>query len=838
MADKVVGIVVNISGKNELSKSLTEINKDLSKTNSALKDVDKALKLDPTNLELVEQKQELLSKAIAGTEEKLKLMRQAAEDAKKGLEDGTVTREQYAQLTAEIVKTEHGLKELQDQANGTGEAMDEVIPDNAQEQTQQFTEQTKNAGVSMDDLKTAALAAGPAIGAVIAVAGAGVSVLIDMANAAIETAKAIGEFLADSAREATEELDELIRTLGEYTIAGAGYSDEILTLSQTSGISAKTLQQLSYSAELVDVSLDTIVGTLKKVTKGLGDAGDKERDYILLKDELDRKLEKGTISLDDYNAQLEKAGSAYTQLGVSVLNQDGTLRDSYDVFLDTVDALSKIENQTERDTTAMSILGRSASDLEPLFRIGSEGLRQFGEEAEQMGYVLSDSQLEAYGEFDDNIQRLTKGIEAAKNGLGLILLPLLTSLSDDGAKILGKFNRGLVEANGDITKIGQVLNQSIPEVINLVVDHLPEAAELVSQLVETLLNSIAENSPAILEAVFTVVNTIADTLLSPENIQHFFDSINIILQNIQTFIQTHGADLISIGVSILTSIINGITSTIPVLIPALTEAITTIIHELTKPETVSAVLGAVTQLITAAALGIADAIPALEAEIPGLVNALCTAITVLSPLILDAGTMLLQSLIDSGVIDQVMTTLGPFIFDMVKMIGERIYWNAPIIAGEFIKMFGEIALDAFNWGADIVQELTDGMLSKVGTTLVGGLATTAAKINSYLHFSTPDEGPLAYWQYDNPGAGMVDYIAEGMQQELPDLESSLNLMAGTIATGATPDYTGQLNGINGTLSSIAGAEREIIIPVYIGQDRIETMVVKAATANNYISGGR
>ena len=63
--NKIVGITVQIEGNNSgLTKSLTEINKDLSKTSSSLKDVNQALKLDPTNVDLLAQKEELLNKQL------------------------------------------------------------------------------------------------------------------------------------------------------------------------------------------------------------------------------------------------------------------------------------------------------------------------------------------------------------------------------------------------------------------------------------------------------------------------------------------------------------------------------------------------------------------------------------------------------------------------------------------------------------------------------------------------------------------------------------------------------------------------------------------------------
>ena len=85
--NKIYGITIDIEGKNDgLVKSLSDVDKSLGKTKSALNDVNKALKLDPKNTELLTQKQALLKKEISSTGDKLKLMKQVAEEAAKGLE--------------------------------------------------------------------------------------------------------------------------------------------------------------------------------------------------------------------------------------------------------------------------------------------------------------------------------------------------------------------------------------------------------------------------------------------------------------------------------------------------------------------------------------------------------------------------------------------------------------------------------------------------------------------------------------------------------------------------------------------------------------------------------
>ena len=82
MANRIKGITVEINGDTtKLSKALEGVNKNIRTTQTQLKDVEKLLKLDPTNTELLAQKQSLLTNAVSATSEKLDALRSAAQQA-------------------------------------------------------------------------------------------------------------------------------------------------------------------------------------------------------------------------------------------------------------------------------------------------------------------------------------------------------------------------------------------------------------------------------------------------------------------------------------------------------------------------------------------------------------------------------------------------------------------------------------------------------------------------------------------------------------------------------------------------------------------------------------
>ena len=157
------------------------------------------------------------------------------------------------------------------------------------------------------------------------------------------------------------------KALTEMTVGAAAYADTILTQADVTGMSVESLQAYTYAAELVDVSIETLTSSMAKQVKSMSNARD------------------GSTKFAD----------AYAKLGVSVADSNGRLRNGETVYWETIDALGKIANATERDALAMQIFGKSARELNPLIAQGSAGFAELTKEAKRMGAVLSEDSLNA-----------------------------------------------------------------------------------------------------------------------------------------------------------------------------------------------------------------------------------------------------------------------------------------------------------------------------------------------------------------------------------------------------------------------------------------------------------
>ena len=240
-----------------------------------------------------------------------------------------------------------------------------------------------------------------------------------------------GGFAAVAAAIVKEE-----KAMISMTKESAAFADNIITLSMQTGQSTQQLQEFAYASELIDVSVDTLQGSLTKLTNNMQDTMN------------------GTGN----------AKASFEALGVSVTNADGSMRSANDVFYETIDALGQVKNETERDAMSMDIFGRSAQDLNPLIIQGSKTLKAYADEAHNVGYVLDDEALSALGAVDDAYQRLQKTQEGVKNQLAVEFAPYLeefygdvTTMVKDGGKAIK--DSGIVDAFGMMLEtVGDILN--------------------------------------------------------------------------------------------------------------------------------------------------------------------------------------------------------------------------------------------------------------------------------------------------------------------------------------------------------------------------------------------
>lgn len=211
------------------------------------------------------------------------------------------------------------------------------------------------------------------------------------------TTPSLKEFSAQSKKvaENTKMVSAAAGGLGLAMIGNAYKSaqaaDELNTLSRNLGISVEELQKMQYASDLVDVSVDQMAGSMSKLTKQMGS-----------------------------NAEI------FETLGINIYNADGSMRDATEVWYESLEALSQVENETLRDQLAMELFGKSAMELSGIIDDGGAGLKAYGQEAEDLGLILSQEDVDAANKFNDAIDKLKATAGASFMEMGATLAEELT----------------------------------------------------------------------------------------------------------------------------------------------------------------------------------------------------------------------------------------------------------------------------------------------------------------------------------------------------------------------------------------------------------------------------
>ena len=382
-AQRKVGVGIYLDGAQEFKNALSDISKGNQVLNSEMKKLQAQFKGNTESTEFLTKKGELLQQQLYGQQEKVELLRKRLiEVARAKGEDAQETMELKIQLnnaeTAEINLT-HSIEENNTALENSGQKMvtvGDLADQLAGKLGIKLPEGAKKALDGMNVMSAGSVAALTAITAAVAV-----------------TVKAL-------------------KGLMDLTIEAAHNADELLTESMVTGISVYELQVNQKISELADVSSDTINTATQKMTQSMKKARDGNAELI----------------------------QTFQDLGVSIYDASGNLRDADDVMWDVLDALREVDNETERNILTTELMGKSAQELNPLILMNRDAYQELRKEVEE-NYVLSGEQVTALAEVDDAYQRQQLTVQHFKETIAAEFAPAAVSameLFTNAVKVAGQ----------------------------------------------------------------------------------------------------------------------------------------------------------------------------------------------------------------------------------------------------------------------------------------------------------------------------------------------------------------------------------------------------------------
>lgn len=368
--------------------------------------------------------------------------------------------------------------------------------------------------------------------------------------------------------------------------------------------------------------------------------------------------------------------------------------------------------------------------------------------------------------------------------------------------------------------------ESIKEIAVAVWDALKEfftaAWEAIKTTAVTVWNAIKDFFTGLWEGIKNIFTTVVN-------------AISTFLTNAWNAIKNTVTTLFNAIKTFFTTIWNGIKSVITTVVTAISTFLSTAWNGIKTA--ITTVLNAIKSVVTTVWNGIKTTITNI---VNGIKNAVTTAWNNIKSAVSNA----------ANAIKNAVSNAFNAMLNGIKNVCGNIYGAVKSGFDKAINFVKNLASEAFQWGADFIGGIVNGIKSMIGK--VGdAVSSVADKIRSFLHFSVPDEGPLT--DYEKWMPDFIGGLAKGIEKSRGMIENAMNGVTSDLTItprvmAASGGYAGAgvsggdlISGINTALNTAlagGGAAGDIVIPVYIGGDMIDEIVVTAQQRMNLRSGGR
>jgi phage-related minor tail protein len=470
MADRIKGITIKLDGDaTGLDKALKGVNGEIRDTEKELKDVNRLLKLDPSNTELLAQKQRLLTKEIGDTQNKLKTLQTAAKDAKKALDNGEISQKQYDALQREIIETESKLKGLQSQAEKTGN---------------ELAQSGEKGAKAFDGKKLAEGLAtfGKAAGVAIAAVGAA-------------TLQASKKFVS-AAKDVAE------------------YGDEIDKMSQKLGISAESYQKWDFILEQNGANIESLKAPMKTLATQAQKNSDAFQKLGISQEEVAKLSQEELFERTIAGLQQMGESTERTALASQLLGKGAT-------------ELGPLLNQTAEDTAALAeqaekygfIMSDEAVKASAAF---DDSLNVLSKTAEGLKNRLMAEFLPALTQVTDGLALIFTGDMGGLENIEKGINDLITKMSEKAPQIFevaSTIVTGL--ATAIINNLPALFTAAVELIMNLaeyIIQNLPLLLKTSMTIIVTLAEGIIKALPDLIPALVDVVLEITEYLTNPDTL--------------------------------------------------------------------------------------------------------------------------------------------------------------------------------------------------------------------------------------------------------------------------------------------------------------------------------
>lgn len=536
MADRIKGITIEIGGDTTgLNKALGGVNKEIRNTQSQLKDVERLLKLDPTNTELLKQKQKLLAEAVGETADKLETLKTAEKQAQEQFKAGKISEEQYNALKREIIATEQQLEKLEGQAAQSNVALQKIG---------QAGEALKDVGGKITGVGQKLMGVTGAMTALGAASTAAWQTVDEAYDTIAKGTGATGKALEDLQKN----FDNVFSSIPtDAATAGSAIADINTRFGFTGEILEDCTKKFIQFGEVNNTDVSTAIAN---VSRYMGDAGIESSKYGDVLDQLTAASQASGLGVDKLSESLTKYGAPMRALGLTTeesiaifagwekagVNTEiafsgmkkaiGTWgkegKDAGKEFKKTLNEIAKCPDIASATTKAIEVFGQKAGpDLADAIQGGRFEYEDFLQIVEKSKGQLEQTFNDTLDPIDD-VKVAMQGLTTEGAELGGVLLetlaPIIVKLAEKIEEITTWFKNLNDSQKETVVKIGLLVAALGPALI-VIGQIITAAGSLMTMIsgVGTAMTALAASGGPLFLAVVAVAGLASAFILAKDN---------------------------------------------------------------------------------------------------------------------------------------------------------------------------------------------------------------------------------------------------------------------------------------------------------------------------------
>lgn len=270
MADATISTKIKLDGEAEYKQRISEINAALGTLDSKIKLLNTTYAGNENSIKGLTEINEVLNQKILTQRDKVEQLQEMLQKSAAAYGESDATTQKYQQqlnnAEAALVKMEKALAEntakLQE-AGGAADNFSDGLSD-LSERTGETEEALVNSNKEMGNLGDVVNGLTSKLG--IQLPDGMKSSMNAMGSLDTQSLALAGGFAAVAAA-----IVKVEKAMISMTKESAAFADNIITLSMQTGQSTQQLQEFAYASELIDVSVDTLQGSLTKLTNNMQD---------------------------------------------------------------------------------------------------------------------------------------------------------------------------------------------------------------------------------------------------------------------------------------------------------------------------------------------------------------------------------------------------------------------------------------------------------------------------------------------------------------------------------------------------------------------------------------